>query len=161
VVSLPGLLSFSLAPLSLPSLTPYSLPSLSTLTSYSPLPLPPILPPRASLRCFCKQLYEAKAIEPLVATICAHLEPGGTFVMMAPDAPELSRTKLVAGFVDALRACAVGKVDIVKHAMCCYDAYDQQDPSVYHALQRITLTRQGVDLASGTQPANSRHVDMT
>ena len=49
-------------------------------------------------------LYEEKAIAPLVAAICAHLTPEGIFVMMAPASPDLSRTRLVEGFVEALRA---------------------------------------------------------
>jgi hypothetical protein len=46
--------------------------------------------------------------------------------MMAPDAPELSRTKLVSDFVSALRASGVGSVDVEAHLLCCYDAYAQQ-----------------------------------
>lgn len=49
-----------------------------------------------------------------------------SFIMMAPDAPELSRTKLVSDFVSALRASGVGSVDVKQHLMCCYDAYAQQ-----------------------------------
>jgi hypothetical protein len=49
-------------------------------------------------------LYEAIAIAPLVASVCAHLNRDGHFIMMAPASEALSRTELVADFVAALRA---------------------------------------------------------
>lgn len=95
-------------------------------------------------------LYEQIAIEPLVACIQAHLADQGTFIMMAPDSPALSRTELVAEFVFALKATG-GSVSLERHEIFCYDSYadasssphppsSSSTHSSHHPLQRITFT---------------------
>ena len=87
-------------------------------------------------------LYEQAAIAPLVATILAHLAPGGYFVLMAPASEDLSRTKLVAELVAALRATG-GAVRIDPCHMKCYQGYDYVMTGVAyaeHPLQRITYS---------------------
>lgn len=85
-------------------------------------------------------LYESAAIAPLVAAVCAHLVPGGIFIMMAPADEELSRTKLVADFVAALRGTRRGHVDIAPLRLDSYDGYQSSAPSSQHRLQCITFS---------------------
>jgi len=61
--------------------------------------------------------------------------------MMAPAAEELSRTKLVADFVAALRATGSGHVTIEPLVLGSYESFHAVSPRAQHQLQRITFSR--------------------